>query len=184
MKGLLFRYLMALIAVTLTLSCAEEQDFDQFDDLEVTPTIASSILYVESEEDFINTVSSFGAFYSQVFNFDAFNEQFVAERLLEGVITYEIENTTSKPLNLTVEFLDEGGVPLAVDFFEIDPEPTPLVTREITYGPGGMRSLDVLQNTSSLRVTAENLGDATSTASTQDPKVILRSAGEFLFRLQ
>lgn len=183
MKGLLFRCIMAFTFVLVAFSCSEEQDFNQFDDLSITPTVASSILLVESDEDFINTVSTFGAFYSQTFNFDPFNEQFVAERLLEGVILYEIENTTSKQLDFSVEFLSEQGDPLAIDTFTIEPDPAPLVTLEVAYGPGG-RNIDILRNTGAIRVTAQNLGDNTSTSSSPDPKVILRSAGDFLFRLK
>nr|WP_299385707.1 hypothetical protein [Allomuricauda sp.] len=182
MKRLLFQCLMALTVVCFQLSCADEQNFDQFDDLSVTPTLASSVFYLESTEEVINTAPT-GTFYSQVFTFEAFNEEFVAERLLEGVILYEVENTTSKRLDLTIEYLDENDGILATDDFSIEPLPAPLLTYQVTYGPGG-RSLDVLRNTTNLRVTGQNLSDNTSVSSEAEPKVVLRAAAEFRFRLK
>lgn len=183
MKKLLSPYLLLAVAAMLILSCSDEQDFDQFDDLSVTPTVASSIFYLESDEEFINSVSAVSTFYAQTFNFDAFNEQFVAERLLEGTISYELENTTSKTLNITIEFLDEGGNILDIESLSIDPAPAQTETLDVDYGPGG-KSLDILTNTSTFRVTGNNLGDASSISSEPEPKVIVRSAAEFLFRLK
>ncbi|NAY92910.1 hypothetical protein GTQ34_13385 [Muricauda sp. JGD-17] len=183
MRRYLLHFVCASLFLSLSISCSEEQNFDQFDDLEVTPLLASSILYIESTEDFINTSSVSGAFYSQTVNFDAFNEQFVSERLLEGIIIYEVENTTSKSINFTVEFLDEADNVLDVETFSIDPAPSGVLTREVAYGPAG-KSLDILTATSTLRVTGSNLSDTTSTSSEPEPKFIFKSGAEFLFQLK
>ncbi|HLT51523.1 MAG TPA: hypothetical protein VKZ93_06170, partial [Arenibacter sp.] len=63
-------------------------------------------------------------FYSREFNFDGFSEDIFADRVLDGTIFYELENTTSKELEVTVEFLDEAGEPLDLQIFHIDPAPT------------------------------------------------------------
>lgn len=183
MKRLFFPMLFASILILMPSSCMEEQDFDQFDDLSITPTLASGIFYLESDEETINSYGGFGTFYSQTVNFDAFNETYVAERLLEGVIIYEIENTTSKRLDISIEFLDESGNPLYMEGFTVEANLSEPVTREVAYGPGGL-SLSILANTSSLRVTGRNLGDATSTSSHPEPKISLSSAAEFIFRLK
>ncbi|RDY60673.1 hypothetical protein [Flagellimonas nanhaiensis] len=183
MKGIFFRPFFFLLVPLIFLSCTEELDFDQFDDLSVTPTLASGLFYLESTEEFINTVNVSGVFYEQTFNFDPFNEQFVAERLLEGTLSYEIENTTSKRITLFIEFLDEADTVLDTESFTVDPAPSGTLTREVAYGPAG-RNIDILTTTSSLRVTGGNLSDTTSTSSESEPKIILRSAAEFLFRLK
>ncbi len=182
MKRFLLCPLIGAILFGMLLSCSEEQDFTQFDDLSITPTVASGIFYLESDEETINNVPA-GPFYDQTVNFDAFNEEFVAERLLEGTITYEIENTTSKRLEVTIEFLDEGGNVLDTEFFDIDPNLPETYTREVTYGPTG-KSLNILAATDGLRISGNNQSDTTSVSPDSEPKVILRSAAEFLFRLK
>lgn len=184
MKRSLSHILVAAIFTLTLFSCMEEQDFGQIDDLNVTPTLASGIFYLESDEETINSVGAFNTFYSKTVNFDAFNQEFVAERLLEGVIIYEIENTTSKRLRIDIEFLDESGVQLYSESFDpIEAYPSETLIREVFYGPGG-ESLSILANTSSLRVTGRNLGDATSVSSQPEPRIVVRSGAEFLFRLK
>lgn len=163
-------------------SCAERQDFDQFDEIAPTPTLEASMLYIETPERIINQLTGI-SFVQQTFNFDAFAEDFVAEHILEGVITYEMENTTSKPLEVIVEFLDENDAVLDTETFVMDPAPTAIIHREIAYGPGG-RSIDIIRNTSAIRVSASNLGDTSSTSSLPDPKVIFRSSAKFRMALR
>ncbi|MEX0314560.1 MAG: hypothetical protein AB3N18_10310, partial [Allomuricauda sp.] len=167
----------------LCFSCSDKQDFNQFDDLGITPTVASSIFYLEAEERHINDIGDFGNFYSQTVNFEAFNEEYVAERLLEGKLIYEIENTTSKTLNFTIEFLNEAGNTLDVQEFDIEPAPAPLLSLEVFYGPGD-KNIDILTNTTTLRISGSNQGDSSSVSTLPEPKVRLKSAGEFIFRLK
>lgn len=169
-------------SLTLFYSCAEDQNFDQFDDLSVEPTVASSIFYFESDEATINTAGT-GAFYTQNFTFQAFNESFVAENVLNGIITYQVENTTTKELRITVEFLDDAGNVLDIETFTIEQAPAPLIERQIAYGDGG-RSLDILINTTNIRVSGENLGDDSSTSSIPEPRITLRSSAEFRLKLR
>jgi len=174
-------FLSAVILSSL-ISCSEELDFNQADDLSVTPTLATSLLYIESDEGTINLAGS-GAFYSQVFTFEAFNEPFIAENVLDGTITYQVENTTSKEIDILVEFLDDADNVLDSESFTIQPSPAPLLERQIAYGNGG-RSLDILRNTTNIRVGGENQGDDTSVSSQPNPRIILRSSAEFRLRLQ
>nr|WP_299343331.1 hypothetical protein [Allomuricauda sp.] len=179
-----FKCLCTLILLSTGVwSCSEEQDFDQFDDLSITPTLASSLFSVEAEESFINSVPVVNTFYSNTFNFDPFNENFVAERLLEGTINYEFVNSTSKPIAITIEFLDEAGNILDTEIFDIAAGPGFTATRDVTYGTGG-KPLAILTTTSQIRVNGFNLGDNMSVSSESDPRIIMNSAAEFLFRLE
>lgn len=164
-------------------SCTEEQNFDQIDDLTVTPTLATPLFYVESDEQTINNSVTSTTFYTQTVDFQVFSETYVAERLLEGTITYSIDNTTSKNLFLTIEFLDTSGNVLDVESFNIEANLAETFIREVAYGPGG-KSLEILRATTQLRITATNLGDTTSTSANADPKVELGSGAEFLFQLK
>ncbi|MGB5668497.1 MAG: hypothetical protein WBM53_16790 [Maribacter sp.] len=175
-------YLIGVCSILLIFSCVEEQDFNQFDDLSITPTFEASILYVEVPERTINLVNGLNT-YSQNFNFDAFAEDIFSERVIEGILTYEVANTTSKPFEFTIEFLDEGGTILDTEVFQMAAEPTATLTREIAYGPSG-RSIDIIRNTSSLTLSAINNGDNSSTSSQTNPLATLKSSGKFRVRLK
>ena len=172
-------YLLGVLLFLASMqSCIEEQNFDQFDDLIIEPTVEGSILYVEAPEDIINLALA-ANFYSQDFNFDGFSEAFFSDKVIDGVVTYIVENTTSKELTITVEFVDDTGNVLDTEIFDIDAAPPAVIAlREIPYGGAG-RSLDIIRNTSGIRVSAENRGDNTSTSSLTDPKVTIKSSGKF-----
>lgn len=176
-------FLGGLLFLASLQSCIEEQNFDQFDDLRIEPTIEGSILYVEAPEDLINLAIA-ANFYSQEFNFDGFSEAIFADKVIDGVVTYIVENTTSKELFITVEFVDDAGNILDMEQFLIPPAP-PVQTdlREIPYGGAG-KSLDIIRNTSGIRVSAENRGDSSSTSTLSDPKVTIRSSGKFRLSLK
>lgn len=182
MKNIIRRISTIFLLLALLGSCLEEQNFDQYDDLSLTPTFEGSIIYVETPENIINMVSSVD-FFSQNFNFDAFAEDVFAERVLDGVIIYEVENSTSKQLEITIEFLDEEGAILDTENFSINPAPTSILRREIAYGDTG-RSIDIIKNTSSISLNARNLGDNASTSNLSDPMITLKSSGKFRIRIK
>ncbi|MGI9548267.1 MAG: hypothetical protein ACR2MM_13565 [Flavobacteriaceae bacterium] len=182
MKIFLRLFIVALFSLTLS-SCSDEQDFGQFDALNVIPTAEASLVYVEVPEEVINLGSGLN-FYSQTFDFGAFEEEFFAENVLDGVITYEVENTTSKPLDITIDFLDQSGNVLDTENFMLSPAPTAILQREISYGTPTGRPISIITSTSAIRVTGINLGDNTSVSSLPDPTVFLRSSAKFRIRLK
>ena len=181
--GMKNRILLPAIIMLALYSCIERQNFDQYDDLEIIPTVEASILYIESPERLLNEIQG-QDFYSQDFNFDGFSEDAFSDRVLDGFIFYEIENTTSKEMEATVEFLDEGGNTLDTQYFHVDPAPTPLEQLQVAYGIGTGRSIEIIKNTSSIKVSVLNLGDNSSVSNLPDPKIIFRSSGKFRLRLK
>ena len=173
--------LFALVFVSILSSCVEDVDFNQFEDIRTTPTYEASLIFLEAPEDVINLVVGTSVF-SQNFNFEAFSSDFFATRVLEGTITYIVENTTSKELEITIEFLDDAATVLDTEVFAIDPEPTAIIQREVAYGPSG-RSIEIIKSLSTIRVTAENLGDNSSTSSLKDQIITLKSGGKFRLEL-
>ncbi|AYN69014.1 hypothetical protein D1013_17315 [Euzebyella marina] len=169
-----------LLAATL-FSCVEEQDFDQYDEIEVTPTLEASMLYVEAPEDMVNSAPS-NVVFTQNFNFDAFSYDAFSERVLDGTITYLVENTTSKTLSITIEFLDDQDNLLGqADNITVDPNSTSQL--DVSYGDAG-RSIEIIKNTSSIRVSTTNLGDTTSVSNQPDPKIVVKSSAKFRVQLK
>lgn len=182
MKRTLQTVFLILLLISSVISCSEELDFNQFDDLEATPTYEAGILYLEAQEDLINLNSGTNVF-SQNFNFDAFSSDIFAERVLDGTITFVVENTTSKELSIFVELLDDSDTVTDTEVFTIQPAPTAIIQREIAYGDSG-RSIDIIKTLSTIRVTATNLGDNTSVSTLPNPLVTLKSSGKFRVRLK
>lgn len=182
MKQALKDIFLVIFASIMLASCVGDIDTGQYDDLDLTPTLEASLLYVEATEQLINLVDG-NTVFSNDFNFDAFNSDIFAERVIEGSITYVVENTTSKELEITVEFLDEGETVLDTEIFVVQPAPTMILQKEIFYGPTG-RSIDIITNLSSIRVSAINRGDSDSTSSAPDPMITLQSSGKFTVRVK
>ena len=151
------------------------------DDLSITPTFEANILYAEVPERTINLVNGLNT-YSQNFNFDAFAEEIFSERVMEGTGTYEVVNTTSKPFEFTIQFLDEGCTILDTEIFQMGPEPTAILRGEIAYGPTGS-SIDIIRNTSGITLNAIINGDNSSTSSQSNSLATLKSSGKFTVRL-
>lgn len=181
MKGVRI-LITVLLGFWLVISCSERQDFDQLDDLELTPTYETSVFYVKAQESIINRVTGL-SFYSQDFNFDAFEEPFFAERVISGVLSYTLENTTSKPVEISLEFLDASDAVLDTERFQMDAAPTSTLLRDVAYGTTG-KSLDIIRNTSKIRLTAMNFGDNSSTSGLPDPAIVLRSSAKFTLELK
>ncbi len=183
MRNHLQNFGIAILTLGMLMSCSEELDFKQFDDVEATPTYEASILYLEAPENIINLVNTADNVISQNFNFDAFSSNIFAKRVIEGTITYVVENTTSKELEINIEFLDDNGNVTDTELFVIPSAPTATIEREIAYGPSG-QSIDIITTLSTIRVTARNLGDNTSQSNLSDPMITVKSSGKFRVRLK
>jgi hypothetical protein len=177
----IFKFVIGILVCLVPLtSCVEEQDFGQYDDLGITPTVVASMLYIEAPESLVNAVADANVI-SRNFNFDAFTYDIFAERVIDGIITYIAENTTSKELDFRIEFLDVDGNVLDTEEFPVMPASE--FQRDIAYGGSG-KSIDIIRNTSSLRVTATNEGDTTSVSDLPDPKIVIKSSGKFRMRIK
>ena len=144
------------------ISCVEEQDFGQYDELGITPTVEASMLYIEAPESLVNAVAGANVI-SRNFNFDAFSSDIFAKRVLDGAITYIVENTTKKELDFQVDFLDVDGNVLDMETFSV--EGTQTFQKDVTYGGSG-KSIDIIKHTSSLKVTATNKNSDTTLSQT------------------
>jgi hypothetical protein len=173
---------LGLCLFFLVFGCVEEQDFDQADDIAVVPEMEAAMLYLETPEEVINGEPGL-TFLSTTFDFLAFQEEFVAENILDGSLIYQLENTTSKPLRLSIEFLNDAGTVLDTETFTMEPAPTAILNREVVYGPAG-KPMDILRNTVSLRISGTNLGDTSSVSGQPEPKFVFRSTAKFRIQLQ
>lgn len=177
------RFFLGFSLAFLATACSTEQDFSQFDDLDVFPEIEGGLLLVEAPEPEINLVGT-AIVLSQEFLFDGFQTPFFSDRLVEGLLTYEIDNTTSKSLDVVLEIIDDSGASIDVERFTISASPSQTIVRNVAYGTGAGKSLSIIKNTHSFRVTIINDGDFTSVSSSSNPAVRFKSSGKFKLQLK
>tara|TARA_R110000868_G_scaffold86347_9_gene242287 strand:+ start:16095 stop:16652 length:558 start_codon:yes stop_codon:yes gene_type:complete len=183
MKKINTHYLYYFICLFFFSSCSDKQDFDQAKDLEIITDVSGPIVYIESTEALINSIPA-PSFLTQNINFDGFETNLFSDKVISGSITFQIENTTSKQVDLTVDLLDDAGNILDTEFFSINASPPAvLINREIFYGSPSGRSIDIVKNTSSILLSFVNNSGNTSVSNLPEPKVIFRSIGSFKLRV-
>ncbi|MEA1785905.1 hypothetical protein U1E44_07365 [Arenibacter sp. GZD96] len=177
MKRIQFFWVSSFFAlVMLTSSCIRDQNFENLEDLSVFPTVTVPLLALESIENGFNEAEK-SEVLTQEFTWDEFLME--KERLLSGVVSYQIDNTTSKELNVVVAFLDSTGYDLDTESFLLPAGPTGILQREVTYGTASGKNIDILRNTASINIRIQNLGDSHSSSVLLDPKVSVVSSGKF-----
>ncbi|MBU2997078.1 hypothetical protein KO500_11570 [Cellulophaga baltica] len=165
------------IFILVLASCSDEQDFSQAKDLEVTTDLSGPILSVEASEDVLNA----GVFATQEVNFDGFQNENFSDRVLSGVINFQLNNTTSKQLDVTVDFLNDGGAVIDTKFMTIDEAPPEqIVLDSIVYDDS---NLEILKNISSIALSVQNNSGTTSVSSLDDPKFTFQSSGSFIIEV-
>ena len=175
-------FLLSVLFLFALISCMEEQDFSQLNDIEITPAVEISVFNFEIPEKLINHNPR--NFYTNNSNFNVFGNTNFSDKVIEGSITYQLENTTSKPILFTIKLLDNNGKTLDTTILNIKPEAKNTTDKEIFYGGAGGKSLNIIRNTSAIGLSAENLGDNTSVSSQPNPKLILRASAKVKISIQ
>lgn len=174
--------IIIVISFLALFSCSERQDFEQLSDLEVIPDLSGPILFVETTEAIINTISP--DTIRQNINFDGFATGVFSDRVIEGYLTFELENSTSKDIRVLIDFLDEANNSLDTVVLNIGAAPpVNSAVTEIFYGTPTGNNIDIIRNTSSLQVSFINISGTTGTAALTDPKLIFRSSASFKLRI-
>jgi len=107
MKLLKLNFIVFLIG-TLLVSCVKNLDFDQVNDLTLSPVIDMPLIFFKVEEtDFIingleiNEVSDFT-------RITAFENSFIKSNLVKIEVDFEINNKFNRGFTMVFEFLDEN----------------------------------------------------------------------------
>jgi len=155
-------------------SCVESQDFGQYQDLEITPTMPVGLISYEVLETIINKASP-GV---------SFNDDIIADRIIEGSISFQIVNTSSKTIEITVSFLGENDNELDKREFRVNRAIDEPIILDSIVPYNQSETHRVIKNISSIRLSVINLGDNASQPNLDDPKIILKSSAEFKIRLK
>lgn len=97
--------------VLLATGCVKDQDFNQADELVLTPVIETDLVFLQLTQD--NFVNSSGeaevSFVSQTTNLNFIRNGFIQNDLSRIDFTFDTANSFRQPFNTIVTFLDEAG---------------------------------------------------------------------------
>lgn len=96
---------LLILSILLFTSCVKNVDFDQVDDIEITPVVKASLIYFDiTASDFDVT-----SFNTDVTEFQLFDNNTVQDDVTKIDLIFDIENTFNKNFNIIYSFLNEAG---------------------------------------------------------------------------
>ncbi|WP_159019286.1 hypothetical protein [Algibacter sp. L3A6] len=108
-KSIRFKISLLFSIGFMAISCTEAIDFDQADDIVLTPALEASLVYFdEPASRFVDngsTILSIQDFISVAF----FNDEFVVDNVEKAEFVFETQNTINRTFELQVDFLDQAG---------------------------------------------------------------------------
>ena len=159
MKNIKF-FLIYFIFITFS-NCVKDVDFNQSEDISLTPVIESNIIYFNIPSDnFIAPDGSLIPFSQDYTDIRIFEDEFITDNLVKAELLMEFTNTINRNFSLYVEYLDESDISIhdfIIDMSSGTPDsPTTIIHNETFENA----SLDNLKLITKVRFTATLL-DAT-----------------------
>ncbi len=108
-------FLYTLLTVVLFsgfFSCTKEVDFDQAEDLEISPVLETSLVFFDETVNsfLVNNLPVFTI--EDAFDLDIFKNDFVVDNLIKAEFEFEGVNSIVRAFEIDVAFLDEADVEL------------------------------------------------------------------------
>lgn len=96
-----------LFILTL-ISCVKDVDFEQTDDIVLTPVLTSSVVFTDIEASrFSDNGMEIETVSDSVANIEIFTDEFVNDNLVKVELIFEAINSINRTFNLQVDFLNE-----------------------------------------------------------------------------
>lgn len=180
---LVLKLLLVGVVVFFT-SCVKELDFNQADQLELTPAYSVSLVNFEVPQTLlINPVTGVEQVsITDKSDFLVFNNSVAQENLDRVVFNIEISNPFDRDFNLTLRLLDENDVetyqPIVLN---VEANNTDFKHEEVILLANNSDVLNSEQIETTIELTPSNGG---SMIDINDPKILtFKSAGTFYFRI-
>lgn len=179
MKASIALYFFAIFSF---FSCVKDIDFDQADDLELTPTYVASLIFTELDQtSFVTPGGTEITQFRDVTNIEFFNES-VSDELEKLVLDFEITNPFDRRFTLDFRFLNDTDTEVyRIPRILINENVTKLqVQEEIVLATN--RSI---LNATKIEITLELLpsSDGSVIDFNEKKTFIFKSAGTFYFRI-
>ena len=100
---------LSIIAIATLTSCIKDVDFDQAEDIVLTPVLTSSILFTEVEASrFSEDGMELEIVRDSVANIEIFTDEFVKDNLVKAELFFEVTNSINRTFNLQIEFVNDA----------------------------------------------------------------------------
>lgn len=131
LKKLIKKYSLAICCVLCLASCAKEIDFDQADDIDLSPVFESSLIHFSLPA---NNFDDNGTEVNEVSDYIDINisgNRYFRDNLLKAEFVFEVLNSIDRSFELQIEFLNSANNELHTISFPISPSPnnTDVLTR-------------------------------------------------------
>lgn len=176
-------YIACCFILLLTcIACVKDVDFDQAEDLTLTPIVAASVVYTDVPASrFSENGVEIQVVRDSIANIELFTEQFVIDNLVRTDLVFEATNSISREFEVDVEFLDDTDTLL--DSFTFNAFPSILTNDVVTETVEIYENerLEALKQTTKMVLTLRLLpsNDGSSLNENSTGRIILKSKGLF-----
>ncbi|NCO63193.1 MAG: hypothetical protein GW839_05600 [Flavobacteriales bacterium] len=179
-----FKYLIiTLIIVLVSTSCTKEVDFNQVNNIQLTPVIESSLVFInEPANRFLVNGTEISGLQDSA-NIDVFNDEFVIDYLEKAEFLFQTTNSINRGFQVQVDMLDDfNQIRHTFSFSSVaSPDNSDVVNEHIEVFEGNF--LTALKNTTKLVFTLNILSGEPINQSTPG-RIILKSKGTFYLNIQ
>ena len=186
LKSKVISILQLIIVIATITSCVKDVDFDQADNILLTPVLASSILYTEVEASrFSENGMEIEIVRDSIDNIEIFRDEFVKDNLVKVELSFEAANTINRTFNLQIDFLNDTNElqhMLSFDVLQSSSGNDVLTNYTEIFEDA---SLDVLKLTTKMVITLTLYPSSDGSMLNEDSigKVALKSKGIFYFNI-
>lgn len=167
-------YVLMLLVLGIVSSCVKDIDTGQIDDFSATPIVESSLLRLEVSDSIVDLLPLNTAVKDSLL-YEGFRNNVITDHLTKADLYFEFVNTTAKPYNIVIQFVDGTDQVLDSQNFNVSGAVSGevIVNRTVEYTGN---KLNVITDTQKIRFVAEALAKPNSVL--PDPKLIFKCSGK------
>lgn len=144
--------IIPIIFLLITASCVKDVDFEQAENLAISPVLESSLIFFNfSAPEFQEPTGTALVIEQDELELDFFNEEFIRDNLVKAEFFFEVTSSIDRTFHIEISMFDMAGN--ATNTFDISitsdgNNETQVIHRELFEGA----TLDQLKNTTQMKV--------------------------------
>ncbi|MCB4799226.1 hypothetical protein [Neotamlana laminarinivorans] len=168
---------LLVIAMLIFVSCTKDVDFNQANDIQISPAVELSLIYTQAyASNFLVNGVEVATTETDFIEVDIFNDQFINDNVTKVDLHFETENTLPREFLFNVNFYSETGAYLHTYSFTTQEESPHIATFEDN-------NLNIIKNTNILEFTITLLSGEPLTEDTPG-SISLQSKAIFYFNIE